>query len=127
MNTKARQLLTILSQYNVPIANIQTSSLTLGPDYTYINNTQILLGQRAQQSFSVKINNIGNGSVVGSIVDSATNIVNITVSGLTFDINNKTALFGVASKNAWSNAVDKATQQASLSGVQLGKANRIDI
>lgn len=31
MNTQARRLLTILTQYNIPSSNIQTSSLTLGP------------------------------------------------------------------------------------------------
>jgi hypothetical protein len=40
MNAKARQLLTILNQYNIPSANIQTSSLNLGPDYVYRNGSQ---------------------------------------------------------------------------------------
>ena len=127
MNTKARQLLTILSQYNIPTANIQTSSLSLQPQYNYTNGTQQLLGQMSSQTFSVKIFNIGNGSIVGSIVDAATNIQNITVSGLSFDIRNKTSLSGTSNKNAWDDAYDKATQQANLTGVQLGKVNRIDV
>ena len=35
MNGRARQLLSILTQYNIPSSNIQTSSLTLGPEYNY--------------------------------------------------------------------------------------------
>ena len=41
-------------------------------------------------------------------MDAATNIQNITVSGLTFDINNKTSLLGTANKNAWDDAYTKA-------------------
>ena len=74
MNGRARQLLTILTQYSIPSSNIQTSSLTLGPEYDYNNGTQRLVGQRAAQSFTIRVRNIGNGSVVGSIVDAATNI-----------------------------------------------------
>lgn len=127
MNSQARRLLTILNQYNIPTSNIQTSSLTLGPEYNYTNGTQVLLGQKASQTFTVTVRNINNGSVVGSIIDAATNIQNITVSGLTFDINNKTSLFGIANKNAWDDAYSKANELAGLSGVRLGRANKINV
>lgn len=127
MNGRARELLTILTQYNIPSANIQTSSLTLGPDYNYANGSQVLIGQRAAQSFTIRVRNIGNGSIIGSIVDAATNIQNISVSGLTFDINNKTSLLGTANRNAWDDAFAKAAELASLSGVRLGRANKIRI
>lgn len=46
---------------------------------------------------------------------------------MTFDINNKTSLLGTANKNAWDDAYAKASQLASLSGVRLGRANKISI
>ena len=69
---------------------------------------------------SVKLRNIGDGSGIGKIVDDLTLINGIQISGINFDIENKSQLQKDARKSAFNDANTKASQLAVLSGKSLG-------
>lgn len=117
---KTNQILAILAKNGVNKNDIQTSQLFINPSYDYPNGTQVFKGQEATQTVSVKIRNIGNGSVIGKIIDDLTPINGIQISGIRFDIEKKTTLLRDARKNAFADANIKAAELASLSGKNLG-------
>lgn len=118
---KTNQILAVLASNNVRQIDIQTSQLFINPRYSYPNGTQVLEGQEASQTVSVKLRNINpDGAGIGKIVDALVAINGIQVSGLSFDIENKTALQREARKNAFIDANVKAAQLAFLSGKNLG-------
>lgn len=127
LNTKTRQLLQIFNQFSIPLVNIQTTALSLYPQYNYSSGQQALVAQKAGQIFSLKITNISNGSLIGSLVDAITALNGIVVTRLVFDISNKTDILRIASTNAWNDAYNKAYQYANLSSATLGRAFAIRI
>lgn len=114
LNLRTKQLLDIFNLYNIPLTNIQTTALSLYPEYNYTNGKKSLVSQKAGQVFSLKINGFGNSSIIGSLVDAISSVNDTKVTRLAFDISNKTDLIRVASINAWNDAYNKAYQYASL-------------
>lgn len=66
-----------------------------------------MVGQIASQSFQITIPN-ANGVNIGKLIDSLASINGIVLSGLTFDIANKTSVYQQARKQAFQNAQQKA-------------------
>jgi uncharacterized protein YggE len=121
-NQKTTQVLSILANNSVNSSDIQTTQLTISPQYDYTNGTQTLTGQQASQTVNVKVRNISSdGSTVGKLVDALTNVNGIDLSGISFDISNKTSLNTQARQLAFQDAKTKAQQYAQLSGLKLGQ------
>ena len=120
MNNRTKQLLNVFIQFNVSLATVQTTSLNFNPVYNTSNGKQTLVGEKAGQTFSLKITNISNTSAIGALADAITAIGNISVKSLTFDISDKSSLITQASTNAWNDAYSKAQQYSQLAGVTLG-------
>ena len=70
-----------------------TSSLNLYPQYNYTNGFSVLIGQQASLSMKVTIGKLNYKNKVGSIYNALSEVNNITISGLTFDIADKSAAF----------------------------------
>jgi uncharacterized protein YggE len=122
-NVKTTRVLSILAANNVSKNDIQTAQLTISPQYDWTNGTQTFKGQQATQTISVKLRNINpDGSSIGALIDALTTINNITLSGISFDIDNKAPLNKQARSLAYDDAKTKATQYAQLSGLRLGQA-----
>ena len=65
--------------------------MRLNQVYEYRNNENVLVGQKATQTFSVKIRDItADGAAIGKLIDAVSNIDNIIVNGVTFDQSDRT-------------------------------------
>lgn len=119
-NGKIGQALSAILARGVDANDIQTSQLSIYPEYDYRNNETILKGQRATVSLSVKVKQIDDkASKATLIIDDVSKIDNIQISGISFDIENKTALFTEARKLAFDKAKQKASELAGLGEVNL--------
>ena len=101
--------------------------MRLNQVYEYRNNENVLVGQKATQTFSVKIRDItADGAAIGKLIDAVSNIDNIIVNGVTFDQTDRTLGKKQARKAAFDAAKKKAEEYAALSGLRLRKATRIE-
>ena len=98
VNTIIQKSSGILDAYGLPKANYSTSSLNLYPQYNYTNGFSVLIGQQASLSMKVTIGKLNSKNKVGSIYNALSVVNNITISGLTFDIADKSAAFKLARK-----------------------------
>ncbi len=121
-----------LKKYNIPDKDVQTKYYNVTPDYQYVQTVeagvtrgkQILVGYIVNNSVSVKIRNLDN---VGRIIDDVTKAGGdlTRINGITFTVENTTALTTQARELAVKDALAKAKQFADLTGVTLGKLQYI--
>lgn len=117
-----RQILAILKAENIEDKFLKTTSLNYGVEYEYRNGRRVTLGQRAQQTIVVTVNDmINNPERFSSILDKITTIDKVEVQDIQFDIEHKTELFRQSRELAYQKAFDKAWQYAELSGRKIGK------
>lgn len=122
VNDKINKVLDILKSNNISSQDIQTSSLSLAPEYDWSSSTKIFRGQRASQQLTINIKKITpNSDKVTGLIDSITQINNIELNGITFDIEDKTDLYSQARMLAFQKAKQKATELAKLGEVELLK------
>ncbi|MDR3061352.1 MAG: SIMPL domain-containing protein [Dysgonamonadaceae bacterium] len=111
-----QQILKILQEENVKDKFIKTISLNYDVEYDYRSGRRVRLGQRAQQTIVVIINDmINTPEKFSSILDKITAIDKVDVQDIKFDIENKTELFKQSRELAYQKAFDKALQYAELS------------
>ena len=117
-----QQILKILKDENIEDKFLKTVSLNYDMEYEYKNGRRIKLGQRAQQTIVVTVNNlVKSPERLSSILDKITAIDKVEVQNIQFDIENKTELFKQSRELAYRKAFDKARQYAELSGRRIGK------
>lgn len=115
-------ILTILKAENVEDKFLKTTSLNYDVEYEYRNGRRVTLGQRAQQTIVVTVNDMVNTPErFSSILDKITAIDKVEVQNIQFDIEHKTELFKQSRELAYQKAFDKARQYAELSGRKIGK------
>jgi len=117
--TLAEGLISALKESGVATEDIQTANYSIYPEYDYRNDTRTLLGYRVTNTLSAKIRDI---DAAGSIIDGATAAGGdaVQVSGVRFSIEDNESMLDSARERAWEDALAKAEQLASLSGVTLG-------
>lgn len=117
-----QQILNILREENVEDKFVKTISLNYDVEYEYRREGRVLIGQRAQQTIVVSINDMINAPErFSSILDKITAIDKVEVQNIQFDIEHKTELFKQSRELAYQKAYDKAQQYAELSGRKIGK------
>jgi uncharacterized protein YggE len=117
-----RRLSQILQEENVEDNLIKTVSLSYDMEYDYRSGRRVRIGQRAQQTIVVTLNDmINRPERFPSLLDKITAIDKVEVHNIQFDIENKTELFKQSRELAYQKALDKATQYAELSGRKIGK------
>ena len=117
-----QQILAILKAENVEDKFLKTTSLNYDVEYEYRNGRRVTLGQRAQQTIVVTVNDmINTPERFSSILDQITSIDKVEVQNIQFDIEHKTELFKQSRELAYQKAYDKAVQYAELSGRRIGK------
>lgn len=123
VNERMAEVLNILRDGGVDDEDIQTTQLSLYPEYDYFSDRgRELIGQRASQSVSVTVRDIGeNGENAGELVDQIAGLEEIQLSGISFDLDDKTELFTEAREVAFEKAEQKAEELADLGGVELLK------
>jgi hypothetical protein len=124
VNRKMSEIINVAKANGVPDKDIQTSGLSIYPEYEYgpFGGTPKLKGQRASESVSVIVRGVDEKAEKASrLIDQVSAIENVQLGGISFDIENKTALFTQAREAAFSKAKQKAEELAKLSGVKLTK------
>ena len=115
-----QQILKILKEENIEDKSIKTIYLDYDVKYDYRSGRMV--GQRAQQTIVVTVNDIINTPErFSSILDKITAIDRVEVQNIEFDIENKAELFKQSRELAYQKAFDKAKQYAELSGRKIGK------
>lgn len=112
-------LIATLEGHGVQKDDVQTSNYSIYPEWDYSDrNGRKLAGYRITNSITAKIRDLDRA---GEILDAVTASVGdeVQMNGLAFDIEDNTKLLEAARQAAWEQALAKATQLASLSGVEL--------
>ena len=102
--------------------DIRTIRFSIQPDYKYDERTrrQILTGYQVSNTVTVKIRDLDS---VGDVIDASASAGGDTtrIQGIQFTIENPAALESQAREKAVKDALAKAQQFATLTGVSLGK------
>lgn len=96
--------------------DIQTSNYQIFPQYDYADGKQILRGYQVSQSLDVKIRDLNS---IGAILAKAGELGSNQVYGVTFDLDDPTALQQQAREKAIEDANVKAKELADQLGVHL--------
>jgi len=111
-----------LSAAKIEKKDIATQSVSVYPEYKYDNNTSVLVGYRASQTFTIVVRAAATaGDVVDAIVAAGGD--SLQLSGATPFVLDNTKAATAARTIAVKNARAKAASYASLLGVKLGKVN----
>jgi uncharacterized protein YggE len=122
VDQKMQKILDVLKEEGVEDKNIRTASLSYGAELEYRDGRSIQIGQRADQTIVVSINDIANNSNKFSILlDKIAAIDRVVIRDISFDTENKTELFKQTRELAYQKALDKANQYAALSGLKITK------
>ena len=102
--------------------DIASTSVSVYPEYKYDNNTTVLVGYRASQSFTITERAAATaGDVIDAIVSAGGD--SLQLNGATPFVLDNTKAATAARTVAVKNARAKAASYASLLGVKLGKVN----
>ncbi len=111
----------VLEDKDIEARDIQTRFFNISPEYTFNRDRgrQELVGFRVDNQLTVRIRDIGS---VGVLIDDVAAAAgdSVRIQGLTFTVDDTTALEAQAREKAVQNLMAKAQQLADLTGVQLG-------
>ena len=112
----------VLTAAKIDKKDISTQSISVYPEYKYDNNTAVLVGYRASQTFTIVVRAAATaGDVVDAIVAAGGD--SLQLNGATPFVLDNTKAATAARTVAVKNARAKAASYASLLGVKLGKVN----
>ena len=113
------QIISLAKGLNIDAKDIQTTNLSINPEYDYLNGTQTIKGYRANHSLTLKIRKL---DTVDAIIPKISFDNDIQISSMRYDIDDKTAFYSQARKLAYEKAEQKAKELAWLASVSLDKA-----
>jgi uncharacterized protein YggE len=118
------KLLESLKANGVDEKDIATTQFSLNPEYNYSGTTPRLTGYRVINFVSAKVRNVDHAA---ETLDAAVNAVgdDLQIGGITFTVDDPSALASQARAAAMNNAHSKAQQLAGEGGVTLGKPTSI--
>lgn len=113
----ARRVIAALRAHHVAAADIQTSDLSIQPNYT--NNGQTLVGYGVSESLSATLDSLGTaGRQIQAAVQAGGNATRI--DGISLKLTDTSGLLARAREAAMADARVKATQYARGAGQRLG-------
>lgn len=122
VNAKIESALKILKDNGISDADITTSNLNVYTEYDYSSGSRRVLGQQASETLEVKIKKIDDKATKAvKVIDELSQIDNLQMNSIYFDIEDKTNLFSKARELAFKKAEQKAEELAKLSKVKLDK------
>lgn len=122
VNTWVAALKKILKESGVADADIQTTGVYLNPEYNYVDGTQKPNGFSATHSLSVKIRKLSDAN---TILDKVTEIANVQIQSVTYDLDKKDPVYTEARKLAIEKAREKAEEMAKVSWVKIKKVQSL--
>jgi uncharacterized protein len=108
----------------VAAADLQTSGLSVQPNYTYPNNTPKLAGYQVSENLSVVLRDL---NTAGSIISDAAQVGGdaLQIGGATLDLDQDDVLIAKARQAAFADAQAKAQAYATAAGRTLGAVTSI--
>ena len=113
---KVNAIIGALKGLGIAEADIQTSNYSISPRYEYTDGRQNIIGYSVSQNLAVKVRNL---SQVGTVVSKAGELGSNQVNGISFTIDEPSAIQQTARKEAIADAEKKARELASALGVNL--------
>ncbi|MCX8182082.1 MAG: SIMPL domain-containing protein [Candidatus Methanomethyliaceae archaeon] len=110
--------LSALKGLGIPESSIQTLSYTIGPEYRYINNEQVLIGYRVVHTIQVTYSGPDLGRMAGNIIDACVDSGLNQVNGVYFAVSD--AKLSVLRTTALETAVKDARAKADTISKILG-------
>ena len=120
-NATMRRVLAGLADHGVEKADVQTTGLSMHPEYHYpLNGRPVLTGYRVTQRAQVQVDELARGGpAIGTAVDAGGN--GVRVSGIRLGIADPDAVLERARDAAVEAATTKAEQYAAATGQALGQ------
>lgn len=118
MNTSINALKSVLTTAGIAEKNIQTSWLSVGPEYNYIDGKQILSGYQAITNLSIRVEK-KDPKVTNDILDAISKIPDIRMNGVEYDLADKEIVYTEARKIALEKARKKAEEMAQVTHVTI--------
>lgn len=120
VNKKVAEIVKEAKANGVKDEDIKTTSLSIYTEYDYSSRKKVLVGQNASQTLAITVKGISDDSKeVTSVIDSIVDIENISISQISFDIEDKTPFFTSARELAYKKAEQKASELAKLGNLEL--------
>ncbi len=117
LNTAINGVSDGIKRLGIDSKDIKTSNYSIYPNYDYNNGNQRITGYNASANLTITVRDLEKAN---SVIDTATANGANTVSGVVFDIEDKTKAENEARKEAIAEAKKKAENAASVAGFSLG-------
>jgi uncharacterized protein YggE len=114
----ATAIIELAKSAGVDEKDIQTTEMSIYPEYDYSTNTQKINGYRATHGLTLKIRDLKQ---VDTLIPQITFSNNVQISSMSYDIDDKTDLYSEARKLGFAKAKQKAEELAQLAGISLDK------
>lgn len=118
MNSVINKVSDAVKNAGVDSKDIQTSNYNVSPGYDFSGGSQRIIGYRADTNLTVKVRNLDN---VNQVIDAATANGANQISGLNFEVEDKTKAENDARQKAVEEAKKKASEAAKIAGFKLGR------
>jgi uncharacterized protein YggE len=118
-NGEVNEALLALAHNGVPKSDVQTTALTLAPQYSYPHGVQTLTGYQATNTVTATLRDVGTA---GTAVDAAVGATGdaATINALTFSFADPARVEDQARTQAVHQAVSHAAAMAAAAGRRLG-------
>lgn len=121
-NQRLARVLGVLKKNEISERNIQTSQLSIRPEYDWSDGVRRLIGQRVEQTLDISIPEIDvRPERVAQILDQLGAINQVEMHSVNFDVKNRKELVSRARILAFEEARQKAESLAGLAGLVLDK------
>lgn len=118
-NADAATLITSVGRAGVPARDVQTTGLSLQPQYDYRVTPATITGYSVTQTLTIRLRDMSSaGAVIGTAAASIGN--SISLSGMAFSLSNDSSIAATAREMAVRQALSYARAVASASGRRLG-------
>jgi uncharacterized protein len=118
LNNRINAVSTAIKGLGIPEADIQTSNYSIYPNYDFQGTTQRITGYNASSNLVIKVKDLDK---TNDVIDRATAEGANTVSGVTFEVQDKEKAHNEARQQAVDDAKRKAQEAARIAGFNLGK------
>ena len=113
-----------LKEVGLPAEAIQTSAYELRPEFDYANNRQTLRGYVARNALEVRVDDLPK---LGQVLDVAVAAGATQVSGIRFDLKDRTGAAQTALQRAVADARAQAETAAQAAGLKVDRVVRLEV
>lgn len=113
-----------LKGVGLPAEAIRTAAYELRPEFDYVNNRQTLRGYLARNAVEVRVDDLPK---LGEVLDVAVGAGATSVSGIRFDLKDRSSAEQMALQRAVGDARSQADTAAQAAGMKVERVVRIEV